>query len=65
VTRVLLAALLLLAGLASAPASAALPENKVGLHMLLSEGRQPWPLRRWSSHIDLAAQAVGEGGHVL
>jgi hypothetical protein len=41
------------------------PASRLGVHMLLSEGRVPWPLADWSDHVELAAEAVGEGGYVL
>jgi hypothetical protein len=41
------------------------PPNRVGVHMLLSEGWAPWRLASWGDHVDLAAQAVGPGGYVL
>jgi hypothetical protein len=41
------------------------PENRLGLHLLLSEGRQPWPRRAWRDDVDLAAASIGPGGYVL
>jgi hypothetical protein len=41
------------------------PDNRLGLHMLLSEGRRPWRLVSWRDHVDLAALSIGEGGYVL
>lgn len=41
------------------------PENRVGVQMLLSEGWSPWRLAAWGDNVDLAAQAVGQGGYVV
>ncbi len=39
--------------------------NKLGVHLLLADGRHDWPIERWSSHMQYARQAVGEWGFVL
>lgn len=59
---VLLAAILLLSfptfGLdAQAP-------NKLGIHLLLDDGRNQWPVVVWANHMGYARQAVGEWGYV-
>lgn len=41
------------------------PTNPLGVHMLLSEGRTPWPRRMWREHTALAAEAIGTGGYVV
>jgi hypothetical protein len=42
-----------------------LPPNKLGAHLLLSDGRHDWPTDLWSQHLQYARQAVGEGGYVV
>ena len=42
-----------------------LPPNQIGVHMLLSEGQTPWLWPHWRDHVNLAAEAIGEGGYVL
>lgn len=49
-------------------ARAALPPgivNKRGIHLLLDDGGTRWPEDVWEQHVGLAAQLVGEGGHVV
>lgn len=41
----------------------ALP-NKMGVHLLLDDGRNEWPVEDWPIHLDYARQAVGEWGYV-
>jgi hypothetical protein len=41
------------------------PPSRLGVHMLLSEGRTPWPPRDWREHTALAADAIGPGGYVV
>ena len=41
------------------------PPNQIGVQMLLSEGRTPWPARAWREHTELAADSVGRGGYVV
>lgn len=43
----------------------ALPENKLGIHLLLDDGRNHWPVELWPEHLDYARQAVGEWGFVV
>ena len=38
----------------------AVPENKLGIHLLLDDGRNQWPVAVWPEHLDYARQAVGE-----
>ncbi len=39
-------------------------ENKMGVHLLLDDGRNRWPAPLWAEHLDYARQAVGEWGYV-
>jgi hypothetical protein len=39
--------------------------NKLGVHLLLSDGRYDWPTDLWPDHMQYARQAVGEGGFVV
>ena len=39
-------------------------ENKLGIHLLLDDGRNQWPQALWPLHLRFARQAVGEGGYV-
>ena len=45
-------------------ASSATPANKVGVHLLLDDGRNTWPLERWPEHLDYAHKLLGDGGYV-
>jgi hypothetical protein len=38
--------------------------NKLGIHLLLDDGRNVWPQHIWPEHLDYARQAVGEWGYV-
>lgn len=38
---------------------------KIGIHLLLDDGRGTWPVALWRDHIRYAAQVVGEGGYVV
>ena len=38
--------------------------NKLGVHLLLDDGRFQWPLSAWETHLQYAAQAVGPWGYV-
>jgi hypothetical protein len=40
------------------------PPNKLGIHLLLADGRHDWPPDRWPDHLQYARQAVGEWGFV-
>ena len=40
------------------------PSNKLGIHLLLDDGRNVWPPDVWSAHLEYARQAVGEWGYV-
>ncbi|MCB8980841.1 MAG: hypothetical protein H6657_25805 [Ardenticatenaceae bacterium] len=63
-----LAAMLLLAILLSAcvdvPPAPQLGPNKLGVHLLLDDGRFQWPVAEWEAHLAYARQAVGAGGYV-
>jgi hypothetical protein len=39
--------------------------HKVGIQVLLDDGRNHWPERVWPQHLQAARQIVGEGGYVL
>ncbi|MBN1976781.1 MAG: hypothetical protein JW918_05220 [Anaerolineae bacterium] len=38
--------------------------NKLGVHLLLDDGRNVWPVDVWSLHLEYARRAVGEWGYV-
>lgn len=38
--------------------------NKLGVHLLLDDGRNVWPIDIWSSHMTYARRAVGRWGYV-
>lgn len=38
------------------------PENRLGGHLLLDDGRGAWPVEQWEAHIAAAADALGPGG---
>jgi hypothetical protein len=40
------------------------PSNKLGVHLLLDDGRNVWPTDVWSLHLEYARRAVGEWGYV-
>lgn len=40
------------------------PTNRLGIHLLLDDGRNVWPTEIWPEHMRYAAQAVGEWGFV-
>ena len=40
------------------------PLNKLGVHLLLDDGRNVWPADVWPTHLEYARQAVGEWGYV-
>jgi hypothetical protein len=39
--------------------------NKLGIHLLLDDGRHQWPTERWAEHLQSARDLVGEWGHVV
>jgi len=41
------------------------PSNKLGVHLLLTDGRYDWPMDRWPEHMQYARRAVGEWGFVV
>lgn len=41
-----------------------LDQGKLGIHLLLDDGRQAWPAATWPVHLACARQAVGEWGYV-
>ncbi|MBZ0288008.1 MAG: hypothetical protein K8I30_10365, partial [Anaerolineae bacterium] len=46
------------------PLPIAPPANKLGVHLLLDDGRNAWPPDIWPEHLRYAAEAVGEWGFV-
>lgn len=38
--------------------------NKMGVHLLLDDGRNQWPESVWREHLEAARQVVGEWGYV-
>ncbi len=38
--------------------------NKMGIHLLLDDGRTRWPAERWEEHLQEARKIVGAGGYV-
>ncbi len=38
--------------------------GKRGIHMLLDDGRNVWPVSLWTEHLEYASRAVGEWGYV-
>lgn len=45
--------------------SVPLDYSKLGIHLLLDDGRERWPVELWSQHLDYAAALVGQGGYVV
>jgi hypothetical protein len=45
--------------------SITIPANKLGIHLLLDDGRNHWPVEVWPEHLDVARLAVGEWGFVV
>jgi hypothetical protein len=39
--------------------------NRLGVHLMLTDGRHDWPTDRWPGHVQYARQAVGEWGFVV
>ena len=48
----------------AAPTPVLPPPNKLGIHLLLDDGRNTWPIDVWPVHLQYARQAVGEWGYV-
>lgn len=36
------------------------PPSKLGIHLMLDDGRQSWPIEQWSEHMTAAREIVGE-----
>ncbi|MAT95674.1 MAG: hypothetical protein CL608_00785 [Anaerolineaceae bacterium] len=65
--RALLAILLMLINLMACADLDPAPQfgpNKLGVHLLLDDGRFQWPVSEWENHLAYARQAVGAGGYV-
>lgn len=41
-----------------------MPLNKLGIHLLLDDGRNAWPIDLWPEHLAFARDLVGEWGYV-
>jgi hypothetical protein len=48
-----------------APTAMPPPPNKLGVHLLLDDGRNAWPVALWQEHLRYARQAAGAGGYVV
>lgn len=48
----------------SAPRPITPSPNKLGIHLLLDDGRSHWPAVLWPEHMQYAQTAVGEGGYI-
>lgn len=58
--------LLVVTGISFLLRPAALPDyDKIGIHLLLDDGRGAWPTEIWPEHLDYARRLVGEGGYVV
>lgn len=53
-----------LAACSPEPNPAQFGDNKLGVHLLLDDGRFQWPVSAWEAHLTYARQAVGAGGFV-
>ncbi|MBN1429139.1 MAG: hypothetical protein JXB07_12255 [Anaerolineae bacterium] len=40
------------------------PANRLGVHLLLDDGRHSWPVEVWPEHLHYARQVAGEWGYV-
>ena len=40
-------------------------QNKLGIHLLLDDGRNQWPQQLWGNHLSYARKTVGEWGFVI
>jgi len=47
------------------PRAVPTPANKLGVHLLLDDGRTHWPADRWAEHMAYAREIVGPGGYVV
>lgn len=45
-------------------AEPATPRDKRGIHLLLDDGRNAWPVELWPTHLQYARRAVGPWGYV-
>lgn len=62
--RLLLLLVLSLAACAPSPDTPQFGPNKLGVHLLLDDGRSHWPVSDWETHLEYARQAAGAGGYV-
>jgi len=46
------------------PSATQFGTNKLGVHLLLDDGRFQWPVSEWETHLTYARQAVGASGYV-
>src|SRR5688572_4248277 len=64
-SALLVAALAILSVMSSGPRPAAAQgANKLGVHLLLDDGRNQWPVEVWREHLGYARYAVGDWGYV-
>lgn len=61
----ILIALLLMGSILTAAAHAQPPANRLGIHLLLDDGRNHWLPEVWAEHLRYAREAVGEWGYVV
>ncbi len=47
-----------------APRQTLSPTNKLGIHLLLDDGRNAWPAAIWPEHLSYARELAGEWGYV-
>jgi hypothetical protein len=50
--------------LTAPPPAHAAAQSKLGIHMLLDDGRNAWPTDVWPQHLRYARQAIGNWGYV-
>lgn len=60
----LILVLILTTAVLFAPAQSVPSDNRLGIHMLLDDGRNRWPTEDWPDHMAYARQVVGEWGSV-
>jgi hypothetical protein len=48
-----------------APTRTPPPANRIGVHLLLDDGRNIWPEAVWAAHVRAARAQIGPGGYVV
>lgn len=48
-----------------APSATPEPDNILGVHLLLDDGRNVWPQSVWAAHLQAARAQLGAGGYVV